>query len=120
MLVLFFLLLYGGFCVWFAKVNYVWIYEQKKVKHFWNGLVHLTASAIAYYFFGWRAAMAILLIARLVFDVALNLFRGMGIDYVSPKPKSIVDKIEKKLFKQDSITPKIIYLAALLCLVTIR
>jgi hypothetical protein len=39
----------------------------------------------------------------------LNKFRGLEFDYVPIKPKSIVDKLERKIFDEDGVAPKIVY-----------
>ncbi len=99
----------------FAWLNYYLIeVKDYKIKHFWNGLIHIAMAIAGVYFWGWQIGVSILFVARLVFDTALNLFRKKGIDYVSPRPASIVDKIEKKIFGQDGITPKILYLAIII------
>jgi len=45
-----------------------------------------------------------------IFDVTLNLLRGLPVDYVPAKPASIIDQVEKKLFNKNGLIPKIIYL----------
>ncbi len=117
MMQLIYLILYGIFCIWFAQLNADWIEEGKKIKHFWNGLIHLTSASLAFWFFGWEAFISVLIVARLVFDFALNIARDLPLDYVSPNPKSLIDKAEKSLFGKDAFTPKIIYLAILITLI---
>ena len=102
-------MLYIPFCVAFAWLNAKWITDGKQIRHGWNGLLHL-AVAVSIGYFNLRAGIAVLFIARVFFDWSLNLFRGLPLGYVSLNPKSIVDKIEKAIFKLDGITPKIIYL----------
>ena len=109
-------LLYIIPCIFLAWLNAKWIYEGKKIKHFWNGLIHVTVAGV-FILYHWWHFFTILLIARLYFDIALNFFRGLPLDYVSPAPKSIVDKLEKKIFKNDGITPKILYLALIVILI---
>lgn len=116
MLKLLYLIAYGFFCVFLAEDNAKRIEKGQRIKHFWNGLIHVSSAVLGGYFFGWKLGLSVLIVARLVFDTALNLLRGLPLDYVSPKPKSIVDKVEKYLFKLDAFTPKIIYLALLICL----
>lgn len=107
---------YSLFCVFFAYLNSTWIKEGKKIKHFWNGLIHITASIAAFIFLGWQTSIAILFIARLVFDTSLNLWRGLGIAYVPLSPKSIIDKYEKIVFNGDGVIPKILYLFIIIVL----
>lgn len=85
-----------------------------------NGLLHIAAAVAGWYYFNWQIGVAILFVARIFFDVSLNLFRGKAIGYIPIKPKSIVDKVEKKLFKQDGITPKIVYIIIIICLLTLK
>lgn len=104
-------ILYCLFCIGLAYIDYKKISQGKRINHFWNGLIHLTAAALCFFFFGWNISVALLLFARVFFDVSLNNFRGLALDYVSPNPKSIVDIWEKKIFGNDGLFPKILYLA---------
>jgi len=112
-----YLIAYAVFCIAFAWLNSYLIKRDKKIFHGLNGSLHLLAAAAGWYFWGWTIGVAVLFVARLFFDVSLNLFRGKAIDYVSPSPKSIVDKIEKKIFRTDGISPKILYLFIIIVLV---
>lgn len=103
-------LLYIPFCIAFAYLNAILIKKGKRIYHALNGLLHLTVAFLIGYFTHWQYGLATLCITRLFFDIPLNLFRGLPIDYVSPKPKSIVDRAEKWVFKTDGFTPKVIYL----------
>ena len=107
---------YFCFCLVLAEDNATKIQKGIKIKHFFNGLLHFLWASVTYYFFGFKAGVSVLLIGRVTFDTALNIFRDLPIDYVSPNPKSIVDRVEKYLFNSDYFTPKIIYLAILICL----
>lgn len=93
--------------------------NDKNIKHWLNGLAHLSMAGILY-FVDWRLSVALLLLVRVVFDSALNLFRGLSFGYVSPKPASLVDKIEKKIFKNNGYMPKLIYIIIALCLLISR
>lgn len=103
------LVFYIPFVIWLAWDNSDRIKQDKPIKHWLNGLLHILAAFTAFYFEGWQIAAAVLLSVRIVFNTALNLFRGLSIDYVSPKPKSVVDKVEKKLFGNNGWLPLIIY-----------
>lgn len=46
---------------------------------------------------GWSYGVATLFFVRAVFDVSLNKFRNLSAGYISPNPKSIIDKLEKRL-----------------------
>jgi len=114
-----YLIAYAVFCIAFAWLNSYLIKKNKRIYHGINGAIHLLAAAAGWYFLGWTIGVAVLFVARLFFDVSLNLFRGKAIDYVSPSPKSIVDKIEKKIFRIDGISPKILYLFIIIVLILI-
>lgn len=101
---------YALFCVALAKVNADMIEDGKKIKHFWNGLWHVITAIVGTIFWGWLVGIIILCEARVVFDTALNLFRGLPLDYVSIKPASIIDKAEKLIFGMNGILPKLLYL----------
>ena len=109
-------LLYIPFCIAFAWLNAILIKKGKRIYHALNGMLHLSVAIVIGYFTHWQYGLATLCITRLFFDVSLNLFRGLPIDYVSPKPKSIVDIAEKKIFGNDGFTPKVIYLVAAVAL----
>ncbi len=112
-------LLYGLFCIWFAWLNAKWIKAEKRIYHGWNGLLHLAAAGLIFYFFGWKYGVATLFVTRLIFDTSLNLFRDLPIDYVPVAPKSIVDKVEKFIFKSNGLLPKILYLLIIVILFTL-
>jgi hypothetical protein len=113
------LLLYAIACIGLAAFNADLIRDGKRIYHFWNGAIHLTAAILIGYFTNWQYGLAVLFIARLFFDVSLNLMRGLSIDYVSPKPKSIVDRVEKWVFKNNGIIPKILYAFIIVILLTV-
>ena len=115
-----YLLLYAALCIVFAKINAIWIKDGKRIYHGVNGAIHLIAAGVGFWIEGWQVGIATLFVARLFFDVALNLFRGLAIDYVPAAPKSIIDKIEKKLFNRDGLTPKIIYLTIIVILLAVK
>ena len=102
-------LTYILFCIFFAWLNSRWIKNGAGIKHGINGAIHLVAAAAYGYFYHWHYFFLVLLITRLFFDVALNLFRGLPVDYVAMQPRSIVDKVEKKIFGNDGWLPKLIY-----------
>jgi hypothetical protein len=109
-------ILYGLFSIFFAWVNAEWIRRGKKVLHGWNGLLHIAVASVGWWLYAWPVFFLILCNVRIIFDPALNLMRGKRINYVSPNPKSIVDKLEKKLFGLDFYTPRLIYiLISIIC-----
>jgi hypothetical protein len=112
-------IIYIIWCIFFAYLNYIIIEKlNERVRHGINGAMHLLICiyfGIAIHF---TVGLSMLFIGRLFFDTSLNIFR-MGwrnIGYVPRYPKSIADKIEKKVFGKDGITPKVIYGAAIIVL----
>lgn len=103
-------LLYIPILLILAWYNAVLIRKGKRIYHFWNGLLHCVVAGGVWVLDSWQSGLAVLFIARVVFDTALNLMRGLPIDYVPKDPKSIVDKLEKKVFGNNGIIPKIIYI----------
>ena len=97
------------FVVIIAWDNAKRIDNDKKIKHWLNGLAHLSMACILY-FVDWKLSVALLYLIRVTFDISLNLFRELPINYVSPKPASFIDKIEKQIFGLNGYAPKIIYL----------
>ncbi len=105
-------IIYTLSCIPFAYLNKVWIDKGNRILHGWNGLLHLTVAACGWIFFGWEVFFIILCNARIVFDLSLNYFRKLPLDYVSKSPKSLVDRFEKWIFKEDGWSPKLVYLVA--------
>ena len=110
---------YLVFVVILAWDNGKRIGKDKKIKHWLNAICHLSMAGILY-FVDWKLSVALLCLVRVTFDISLNLFRGLPINYVSPKPASFIDKIEKKIFGPNGYTPKIIYLIIAVCLLIVR
>jgi uncharacterized membrane-anchored protein YitT (DUF2179 family) len=109
---------YTVFCILLAFVNYRVIKKGLRVYHALNGVCHAAAFILFTLFVNIQTAVAGLFMARVVFDVTLNKLRGLPIDYVPQKPKSIIDQLEKKVFR-DGLTPKLVYvlvMAAILCI----
>lgn len=104
------LILYGLFCIGLAWINAKLIAKGRRIYHGLNGGLHLVVAGLFLYYAGAVSAITALLVARVAFDWSLNLFRGLPIDYVPKKPKSWVDKIEKVVFLENGILPKIIYI----------
>lgn len=109
---------YAGFCILLAFLNAYLIKKGRRIYHAINGALHLLAASAIGYYYGWELGVATLFVVRVFFDWSLNIFRGLPLGYVSLKPKSIVDKIEKFIFKMNGILPKIIYIAIIAALIT--
>lgn len=108
---------YAIWCVFFAFLNRIEIVTlDEKILHWFNGLLHFTAALFFAIAVSIPTGLSMLLIGRLFFDTALNLFRGLPISYVPLEPKSIVDKIEIFVFDGHGLLPKIVYLLILICL----
>jgi len=125
------LLLYIIPCLFLAWYNARLIKKGKHIYHALNGALHISVAAISFFVLkDWKAPIVILLIAKLFFDTALNLMRGLSIDYVSPeviaytslkeafKKGKVTDYIEWKLFRSSAI-PKIIYILLIVILIVI-
>jgi hypothetical protein len=108
------LLAYSIFCVGLALYNNDRISSGKRIYHSLNGGIHLLSAYVVFRLWGIGEAICLLLVARVVFDSALNLMRGLSLGYVSPRPKSIIDRLEKGVFKSNGILPKGIYLVIVL------
>lgn len=82
-----------------AYYNFTLIKGGKRIYHGLNGLLHLSAAVLITYHYDWRLGMALLLLTRVVFDTTLNIYRSLGVGYISSDPRSIVDKIEAKVIE---------------------
>lgn len=104
-------LYYIIFCLGLAYINYRAIDANKRVYHAINGILHLAFWGVTIYVTkSWFPVVALPFLGRLCFDTALNIMRGLPIGYVSSKPKAIMDKMEKGLFGNNGVLPKILYL----------
>lgn len=112
-------LLYIPFVIFFGWLNAYWTAKWvdwkkgKKIKHFFNGLIHFSVAVGVYFLDGWKSAVALLFLTKVFFDVSYAYFHTprLPLGYVTITPKSIVDKIEQWIFHKDGIAPKIFYLA---------
>lgn len=95
--------------------------KGRRIKHFWNGLIHLSFATLIYfkyasgrhidlfglpiYMNGIRYAICLLCVARIFFNLAYNYFHEprLSLRYVSKTPKSILDKAEKFIFGDGAI-----------------
>ena len=103
--------IYAVILFFMAWSDAIAIKHDDPVNHPLNGLVHLLVAALFAIAIHPLAIIASLLEARLVFDLSLNLLRfgWKGALYVSLKPDSKVDQVEKKLFGGNGLVPKIVY-----------
>lgn len=101
-------------CLALAYVNAVRIGGDKRIYHGLNALVHLVCWAVVFLLTGsWWIVAALPFIGRLFFDTSLNLMRGLPLDYMPAKPKSIIDQAEQRFF-HDGLVPKLAYAAAII------
>jgi hypothetical protein len=109
-------IIYAVLCIFFAKLNALWIAENKKILHGINGFVHLVVWALLYFLVHkWQLFLVLPFIGRFVFDTALNYFRGFSIYYIPINPKSIIDRIEKLVFDYPQVA-KIFYIVSIVIL----
>lgn len=110
--------IYACFCIVFAYDNKRRIGKYKPIPHGVNGLVHFLIWTVFYLLFHSVFVSVLPFIARLIFDTALNLLRGKNMGYVPVKPRSIADKVEKFIWGDNALTPKVLYLwVIVICLI---
>lgn len=115
-------LIYAAVCVILAYINAKIIFKDKPITHWYNGAVHIAVIGLAFLLtHEWLLILIMLLEGRLVFDLALNKFRGLPFNYVSEwvkagdKRSSKIDVAEWKIFKSGAL-PKILYMAIIIIL----
>jgi hypothetical protein len=104
-----FQIIYAVWTVWFAFLNKKWIETQSGFRHWANAISHLSAASFVALHFGFQHGVATLFMVRALFDGSLSMFRGLSFDYVSPRPRSLVDRFEKKVFGKNGMLPKLVY-----------
>jgi hypothetical protein len=91
---------YGAFCVAFSYLNAYWIKRNKRIYHGLNGGLHLAIIISCAVFIQPVLALLMPFEGRVLFDWPLNLFRDLPIGYVSQKPDSVIDRMEKAVFEK--------------------
>lgn len=77
-----------------AKHDAIRIKKHKHIYHGINTAIYLALISIVFYFFrSYSLMIALLAERRIVFDTALNIFRGLRFDYISSSTGSIIDKL---------------------------
>jgi len=94
-----YVLLYCLFSAVLAYYNFRLIKSNKRIFHALNGILHITAAGLITYYFSWQLGLSLLLLVRVIFDTTLNIFRSLGVGYISSDPHSIIDKIEGKFIE---------------------
>lgn len=97
------------FIILFAWLNAYLIKNGKRIYHGLNGFIFLGISICSCLFYWWPLSIALLLNIRFLYDALMNKLRGLPLNYISQSPKSIADKLEKKVWGNDFYTPRIIY-----------
>ena len=82
-----------------AKVDAWKIKHNKRIRHGINALIYCVLIAPTLYI-SWTYPIAMLALRRIVFDTALNLFRGLPFDYISSTTTSIIDRISYDFQKE--------------------
>ena len=114
------ILSYLVFCLALAYVNHRLIAYGKRIYHALNGLLHAVCWGLVYMVTeSWLLTASLPFMGRAVFDSSLSLMRGLSLDYVAKNPKSIIDQMEKGVFGNDGILPKVIYLTISIILIIV-
>lgn len=80
-----------------AKYDSWRIARHKRIYHGVNAVVYLILLIYPYIVTkDWFFIIALLSLRRIVFDTALNLFRGLRFDYISSTTTSIIDRLSYK------------------------
>ena len=80
-----------------AKHDALKISRQQKIEHGTNALIYLALiSPVIYVTQSLVFLIGLLALRRVVFDTALNLFRGLKHDYISATTTSIIDRLSYK------------------------
>lgn len=106
---LWFQIAYMVFAVAFAWFNAYLIKKRRRIFHFWNGFLHLCWAVYCGAHWWWGGGVALLLTTKVIFDTFLSHFRGLPLLYFNPKGRSIMDKIEHKIFGNDVLEARIVY-----------
>jgi len=88
------ILVYTGLNIGLAYYDSVKIKKGFKIRHGLNALIYTLLILPVY--IGYKdvfQVIGLLSLRRVVFDTALNLFRGLRFDYISSHATSIIDRI---------------------------
>ena len=95
---------------WHARL----IKQNRPIKHGWWGLGYVVAAGVVTFLLkDWILFILLLLIRKVVFDLSLNIFRGLPPFHVSLTTTSILDKLQRKIFGSNGL------LVAIICAVLI-
>jgi hypothetical protein len=93
------LILYTIINLVLAKIDAWKIKHNKRIRHAINAIIYFVLIAPTLYI-SWTFPIALMALRRIVFDTALNLFRGLPYDYISSSTTSIIDRISYDFQKQ--------------------
>jgi len=94
-------LIYAGLNILHAKHDAWRIFDGRRIYHGINGLVHvLILIPVYFYTKEWFFVIGLLSLRRIVFDTALNIFRGLRFDYISATTTSIIDRLSYNIQKR--------------------
>lgn len=83
-----------------AYYHSVLIENGKKIHHgYWGGGYLLFSGFLSLLIESWVLMIFSLFVRKVVFDLSLNLFRGLPLFYVSKTPKSIIDTFHNLVLK---------------------
>lgn len=94
-------LVYAGLNILHAKHDAWRIFDGRRIYHGINGLVHVIIVGVVFLFTReWFFVIGLLSLRRIVFDTALNIFRGLRFDYISSTTTSIIDRLSYNVQKR--------------------
>jgi len=94
-------LVYAGLNILHAKHDAIRISQHKRIYHGINGLIHgLIVFVVYLYIRDLFFVIGLLSLRRIVFDTALNIFRGLRFDYISSTTTSIIDRLSYNFQKR--------------------
>lgn len=111
------LFLFLGVNILMAAIHAEMIKDGERIRHgLWGGGYLLLAGIVSWFGGNVMTFITLLIMRKVIFDLSLNLFRGLPLFYVSKKPDSIVDKFHYWAFKDHAELYYIIYFIALIVL----
>lgn len=131
MQILLFLFTIAGFAVvnkWLAWLDARKIGNKKTIKHGINGAVYVALCGVCFWLYPLWAnlyqfinmILILFLVRQLVFDTFLNHYRNLDFFYVSKVPKSIIDRIENKIFGLNGALQFVVYIILWLILFIVQ
>jgi hypothetical protein len=94
-------LVYAGLNILHAKHDAWRIFDGRRIYHGINGLIHVILVGIVLICTKeWFFAIGLLSLRRIVFDTALNIYRGLRFDYISSSTTSIIDRLSYNFQKR--------------------